>query len=104
MRCQYHSWTYDISSGALVNVPDQRDFVGLDIGERCLPRLRCESWDNWIFINQDVEAEPLLDWLAPIPEQLAELQGTTLRTVAKRSELVSPELSIDQLLGDYVER
>jgi phenylpropionate dioxygenase-like ring-hydroxylating dioxygenase large terminal subunit len=89
LRCQYHSWTYDISSGALVNVPDERDFVGLDTGERCLPRLRCEIWDNWIFINQDLEAVPLLEWLAPIPEQLEELQGNTLRTVATRNEVVA---------------
>lgn len=37
---------------------------------------------------------PLLEWLAPIPEQLAELQGPSLqgpslRTVARRSEVVA---------------
>jgi phenylpropionate dioxygenase-like ring-hydroxylating dioxygenase large terminal subunit len=88
LRCQYHSWTYDITSGGLVNVPDERDFVGLDKAQRCLPSLRCESWDNWIFVNQDPAAPPLLDWLAPIPEQLAELRGTSLRTVASRSQIV----------------
>jgi phenylpropionate dioxygenase-like ring-hydroxylating dioxygenase large terminal subunit len=31
---------------------------------------------------------PLLEWLAPIPEQLAELQGPSLRTVGRRSEVV----------------
>ncbi len=89
LRCQYHSWTYDISSGTLINVPDERDFVGLDKAERCLPRLRCEVWDNWIFVNQDPDAAPLLEWLAPIPDQLGELQGPTLRTVSKRSEVVA---------------
>ena len=82
LRCQYHSWTYDITDGRLVAVPDERDFVGLDKATRCLPRLRCEIWDGWVFVNQDLEAVPLLDWLAPIPEQLAELQGPTLRAVA----------------------
>ena len=89
LRCQYHSWTYDIDTGALVNVPDERDFVGLDKAERCLPTMRCEVWDNWIFVNQDANAVPLLEWLAPIPSQLAELQGPTLRTVARRSEIVA---------------
>ena len=75
LRCQYHSWTYDITEGRLIVVPDERDFVGLDRAERCLRRLRCEIWDGWIFVNQDLDATPLLEWLAPIPEQLAELQG-----------------------------
>ena len=89
LRCQYHSWTYDISSGALINVPDERDFVGLDTSLRCLPTLRCEVWDNWIFVNQDPDAIALTDWIGPIAEQLAELQGQTLRTVATRSEIVA---------------
>jgi phenylpropionate dioxygenase-like ring-hydroxylating dioxygenase large terminal subunit len=88
LRCQYHSWTYDITDGTLLNVPDRRDFVGLDLAERCLPAVRCEVWDGWIFVNQDLDATPLLDWLAPIPEQLAELQGPSLRTVATRTEVV----------------
>jgi phenylpropionate dioxygenase-like ring-hydroxylating dioxygenase large terminal subunit len=89
LRCQYHSWTYDITSGALVSVPDERDFVGLDRAERCLPTLQCEVWDGWIFVNQDPDAMPLLEWLGPIPAQLAQLQGAALRTVARRSEIVS---------------
>jgi phenylpropionate dioxygenase-like ring-hydroxylating dioxygenase large terminal subunit len=88
LRCQYHSWTYDISSGQLINVPDERDFVGLDRAERCLPAIRCEQWDNWIFVNQSPDAMPLLEWLHPIPHQLAQLQGPTLRTVARRSKVV----------------
>ena len=88
LRCQYHSWTYDITDGALTAVPDERDFIGLNRAERCLPQIRCEVWDGWVFVNQDANAEPLLDWMGPIPQQLAELQGPTLRTVARRSEVV----------------
>src|SRR5206468_4053401 len=80
---------YDISCGKLLTVPDERDFVGLDKAERCLPALRCEVWDNWIFVNQDVDAVPLLEWLAPIPEQLAELCGSSLRTVSRREQVVA---------------
>ena len=34
--CQYHSWTYGLD-GALLRVPDERDFVGLDPEQRGLP-------------------------------------------------------------------
>ncbi len=88
LRCQYHSWTYDITDGHLIQVPDERDFVDLDLGSRCLPTVRCEEWDGWVFVNQDPDAVPLLEWLAPIPEQLAELQGPSLRTVMRESEVV----------------
>lgn len=89
LRCQYHSWTYDVTTGALVHVPDERDFVGLVRDERCLVSLRCEVWDGWVFVNQDADAVPLLDWLHPIPTQLAQLQGRSLRTVARRSKVVT---------------
>lgn len=88
LRCQYHSWSYDIDDGRLVSVPDERDFVGLDKSLRCLKTIRCEEWDGWIFVNQDPDAVSLLEWLAPIPDELAELQGPHLRTVARRSEIV----------------
>ncbi|MGI9623213.1 MAG: aromatic ring-hydroxylating oxygenase subunit alpha, partial [Acidimicrobiales bacterium] len=37
LRCQYHSWTYEIDGGTLVALPDERDFVDLDWEQRCLP-------------------------------------------------------------------
>jgi len=88
LRCQYHSWSYDITDGSLTAVPDERDFVGLNRAERCLPQIRCEVWDGWVFVNQDTSATPLLEWMGPIPAQLAELQGPTLQTVARRTEVV----------------
>jgi nitrite reductase/ring-hydroxylating ferredoxin subunit len=88
LRCQYHSWSYDIDDGHLVSVPDERDFVALDKAERCLPKIRCEVWDNWIFVNRDADAMSLRDWLGPIVDEMSEFQGPTLRTVARQSEIV----------------
>ena len=88
LRCQYHSWTYDITDGAADRGARRARLRRAGPGERCLRQLRCEMWDGWIFVNQDLDALPLLEWLAPIPEQLAELQGPNLRTVARRSEVV----------------
>ncbi len=88
LRCQYHSWTYDITDGSLVAVPDERDFVGLDKSERCLNQIRCEVWDGWVFVNQDPDATPLHEYFAPALDQLAELNGCELRFITKRSEIV----------------
>jgi len=89
LRCQYHSWTYDITDGSLLHVPDRRDFVDLDTSQRCLPTLRCDIWDGWVFVNQSPDAPTLAEWLAPIPAQLAGLHGATLRTVARRSTVLA---------------
>lgn len=88
LRCQYHSWTYD-TSGRLLSVPDERDFVDLCRDERGLMPVRCEIWDGWIFVNQDPEATPLLEFLGPIPEQLAEFQGPRLRQVHKVTKIIN---------------
>lgn len=88
LRCQYHSWSYDIDDGHLVSVPDERDFVGLDRADRCLPAIRCEEWDNWIFVNRDPSAMSLREWIGPIADEMSEFQGATLRTVARQSEIV----------------
>jgi len=88
LRCQYHSWSYDIDSGQLVSVPDERDFVDLDKTERCLPFISCEIWDNWIFVNQDPEAMSFTDHIGKIADEMSEFQGVNLRTVAKQSEIV----------------
>ena len=88
LRCQYHSWSYDIDSGQLVSVPDERDFVDLDKTERCLPSISCEIWDNWIFVNQDANAISLAEHIGSIADEMSEFQGQSLRTVAKQSEIV----------------
>lgn len=88
LRCQYHSWSYDIDSGQLVSVPDERDFVDLDKTERCLPSISCAVWDNWIFVNQDANAISLAEHIGSIADEMSEFQGQSLRTVAKQSEIV----------------
>ena len=36
-------------------------------GGDSLRELRCEVWDGWVFINQDLNAEPLIEWMHPLP-------------------------------------
>ena len=87
LTCQFHSWSYDLC-GELVRVPDERDFVDLDKSERGLPAVRCEAWGGWHFVNLDADAEPLLDWLAPLPSLLPELAAAPFRVIdVKKVEL-----------------
>jgi phenylpropionate dioxygenase-like ring-hydroxylating dioxygenase large terminal subunit len=65
--CRYHGWTYDLT-GRLVTVREKRDFPGMDLDCLGLATVRCEQFGNWVFINEDPDAEPLLQALGPVPQ------------------------------------
>jgi phenylpropionate dioxygenase-like ring-hydroxylating dioxygenase large terminal subunit len=88
LRCQYHSWTYEIDEGTLVSVPDERDFVDLDWSQRCLPRASCDTAAGFVFVNRDPDAAPLRDWLGQAWEMLEPFQGERLREVYRESRIV----------------
>ena len=88
LRCQYHSWTYDIDDGRLVAVPDERDFVDLDWQKRCLPRARADHFAGFVFVNLDLHAEPLADWIGSAAEMLDPFHGEQLREVYRESRIV----------------
>lgn len=88
LRCQYHSWTYEIDGGTLVSVPDERDFVDLDWEQRCLPQASCATAAGFVFVNRNPDATPLRDWLGPAWEMLEPFQGERLREVYRESHIV----------------
>lgn len=67
--CPYHLWAYDLH-GTLRGVPDREDFPqGLPDDARLRP-VRCETWGAWVFVNMDLEAEPLAEFLGVAGEHL----------------------------------
>jgi phenylpropionate dioxygenase-like ring-hydroxylating dioxygenase large terminal subunit len=80
--CSYHGWTYGLD-GALLNLRDKRDFVGLDLPAHGLSQVRCERFANWIFVNEDPQAAPLLEYFDPFPRQFEQFQPQTWRFVEK---------------------
>ena len=88
LRCQYHSWTYEIDGGTLVSVPDERDFVDLDWQERCLPQASCSTAAGFVFVNRNADAVPLREWLGAAWEMLEPFQGEQLREVYRESPIV----------------
>jgi phenylpropionate dioxygenase-like ring-hydroxylating dioxygenase large terminal subunit len=84
LRCQYHGWVYSIDTGELKSVPDERDFIGLCREEKFLTEIRCESWQGWIWVNQDPDAASLHEWFGVSFQQMEELCGKELRAVGPR--------------------
>ncbi len=102
LRCQYHSWTYGLD-GELLQVPDRRDFRDLDVSKRRLRPVRCEVYDGWVFVNEDLSAKPLREWLGAVAEEWSPLQGATLRAHGTRRERVAANWKIvaDAFLETY---
>ena len=98
--CGYHGWTYTLD-GRLVNLRDKRDFVGLDMNDYPLVPVRCEMFGNWIFVNEDLDAEPLLTHLGLMPEYLDEIQPAQIRFVDRRSYPVKCNVKV--LLDAFLE-
>ncbi len=88
LRCQYHSWTYEVDEGTLVSVPDERDFVDLKWEERCLPRARCDSYAGFIFVNRDLDAAPLADFIGPLAEMIDPFEAGQMREVYRESRII----------------
>ena len=98
--CGYHGWTYDLE-GKLINLRDRRDFVDLDFDCHRLVDVRCERLGNWVFINEDPDAEPLLEHLGPIPAHWQQFDLDTIRHVDSKSYDVACNVKV--LLDAFLE-
>jgi len=68
-RCPFHAWRWHLD-GSLKYQADEENFDPRPASELCLPECRVDTWGGWVFINMDPEAEPLLDYLDPLPSRL----------------------------------
>jgi phenylpropionate dioxygenase-like ring-hydroxylating dioxygenase large terminal subunit len=69
-KCAFHSWEWNLD-GTLKNIQDRETFRAPVVeDDPPLTPVRCEIWDGFIFINMDMDAEPLLDFLGPVVDHL----------------------------------
>lgn len=88
LTCQYHSWSYGLE-GQLKAVPDSRSFVDLDKDALGLQPVRCEMFQDWIFVNEDPDAAPLAEDLGPLVDQMAEIDGPSLRRLGTQTHRIN---------------
>jgi Rieske 2Fe-2S family protein len=68
-RCPFHGWMWELD-GAVRYVYRRDEFLPRADEELCLPEVKVDTWGGWVFINMDPDAEPLLDYLDPLPTEL----------------------------------
>lgn len=69
LRCPYHRWAWN-TDGRLREVPSRRWFGTMDNDEFALIPARVDTWGPTVWINLDMEAMPLDEWLEGVPNDM----------------------------------
>lgn len=80
LRCPLHAWTYDLN-GQLIAAPGISDNPNskVDLSEICLPKMRTEVWEGFIFMTFDESLVPVSERLGKLSEQLRNYNMASLR-------------------------
>lgn len=70
LRCRYHGWTFD-HEGRLKAAPHFGEASWFDKADHGLKPVRVEVWRGLVFVNLDLAAEPLSDFLAEVTDLTA---------------------------------
>jgi choline monooxygenase len=63
--CPYHAWTYDLT-GKLIGAPHMTRSEGFDKKKICLPEIRTEVWEGWIYVTLDPAIDSVVAKLRPL--------------------------------------
>ncbi len=72
-RCPYHGWTYG-NDGALKGMVEFEGVCNFERSDNGLVPVRADTWGNFVFVNLDGKAMPLVDFLGKVPQIVAPLQ------------------------------
>jgi choline monooxygenase len=102
LRCAYHGWIYTLD-GRLIGTPDIDGVEFFDRSTMGMVPLRCETWEQFIFVNFDPAAEPLSAFLGNIPEQSRGFAFAGLQLVERRDYVIACnwKVYVDNYLEGY---
>jgi phenylpropionate dioxygenase-like ring-hydroxylating dioxygenase large terminal subunit len=78
IRCRYHAWRYELD-GRIAEIVDGEEFGDTIPADLRLGEVRCERWGGFVYVNLDADAEPLLEFLDPLPTLLAPYRFEDMR-------------------------
>lgn len=68
--CPFHGFSWHID-GSLRGVTSDWDFPQIDKDDFSLTPVQCDTWGGWVFINMDMDAAPLAEFLGDLPDHFA---------------------------------
>lgn len=78
LRCMYHNWSWDLE-GQLRQVPSRKGFGTLRNDDLPLLPARVDTWGRLVFVNLDLEAMSLSEYLEGVPEDAAWIEPDAYR-------------------------
>lgn len=72
IQCGFHGWRWNLD-GSLARIKARPNWEGCSSFDEQALRLKetlVDVWGGWVWINMDLQAEPLLEYLSPVPEIL----------------------------------
>jgi phenylpropionate dioxygenase-like ring-hydroxylating dioxygenase large terminal subunit len=77
-RCPFHGWRFALD-GACTFIHGEEEFDPRPAERKRLRDVRCETWGGWVFISMNPDAEPLPEWLDPLPTALGPFRPEAMR-------------------------
>lgn len=101
-QCGYHGWTYTLD-GRLIGTPEVDGVEFFDRSTMGMVPLRCETWEQFIFVNFDREAPPLSAFLGNIPQLAAAFPFAGIQLAERREYTVNCnwKVYVDNFLEGY---
>ena len=72
LRCPYHGWNYGLD-GSLKGMPEFEGVKNFEREKNGLVPVKVETWEKFVFINLDPEAQSLNDFLGRLVKRVAPL-------------------------------
>jgi choline monooxygenase len=82
-RCPYHGWSYGLD-GALKGAPEFEGVCGFDRAKNGLVAVQCAVWEQFVFVNLDLRAAPLSDFLGGVVARVAPLNLASMHFFERR--------------------
>jgi phenylpropionate dioxygenase-like ring-hydroxylating dioxygenase large terminal subunit len=100
--CKYHGWRYSLD-GKVAHVTNEQEFFNLDKSVLAMPKVQCDVFAGFIFVNFSKDAEPLRAFLG---DRLLELESYPFDKLTQRYGFQTRiqgnwKISIDALLEWY---
>jgi choline monooxygenase len=102
LNCAYHGWTYTLD-GRLIGTPEIDGVEFFDRSTMGMVPLRCETWEQFIFVNFDHGGPSLSDFLGNIPQLACEFSFAGLSVGERRNYVVNCnwKVYVDNYLEGY---
>jgi choline monooxygenase len=102
LNCAYHGWTYALD-GRLIGTPEVDGMEFFDRSSMGMVPLRCETWEQLIFVNFASQGPSLAEYLSNIPELCRDFSFDGLGFVERRDYVINCnwKVYIDNFLEGY---